>query len=259
MSNRPEQATDAVGAGPLARFCAAVAEDLRALALLHDRELERDMLLSLRKDCYEDFLGLELRGAKGREALALFREGLSDIPSALDQGTLDILAAEFADIYLNNGLGTSPCESVWLDEDGLIMQEPMFQIRQWYRRYGVAVEDWRKRTDDHLVNQLQFLAILLETEPGAERLEAAARFMDEHLLRWIEEFGERVATRSQVRFYAGLAFLTAAYLGELRDLMAELLGSPRPSAEEIEERMHPKAGVAVAGPAPFVPGAAPTW
>lgn len=257
MTNPKEQGT--VGTGSLARFCVAVAEDLRAFALLHDRELERDLLLSLRKDCEQDFLALELRGQQGSEALVLFREGLADIPSALDPQTLDILAAEYAEIYLNNGLGTSPCESVWLDEDGLIMQEPMFQIRAWYRRYGVAVPDWRKRSEDHLVNQLQFLAILIETDPGEEHLNAAARFLDEHLLRWIEAFAERVATRSQVRFYGGLAQLTAAYLDEIRDLLAELLGSPRPSAEEIDERMRPTPAVRVEGPAPFVPGAAPSW
>ena len=29
-------------------------------------------------------------------------------------------------------------ESAWMDEDGLIMQEPMFQIREWYARYGIV-------------------------------------------------------------------------------------------------------------------------
>jgi TorA maturation chaperone TorD len=48
-------------------------------------------------------------------------------------------------------------------------------------------------------------------------------------LRWIEEFAERVADRCSTRFYAGLALLTAAYLDELRDLLARLLDQPRPA------------------------------
>jgi len=83
--------------------------------------------------------------------------------------------------------------------------------------------------------------------------------MDEHLLRWIGEFARRIGQRCSTRFYAGLALLTAAYLDELRDLLAELTDDPRPTPEEIEERMKPKLSMPVAGPESFVPGAAPSW
>jgi len=125
---------------PLASLFRAVREDLLLLALLHDRELDRETLLDLWRDGFEDFLGLRLQTPAALQALRLFRQGLSDIPTELDKGTLDILASEYADIYLNHTLNASPCESVWLDEDGLIMQEPMFQIRDWYRRFGLVVE-----------------------------------------------------------------------------------------------------------------------
>jgi TorA maturation chaperone TorD len=148
---------------------------------------------------------------------------------------------------------------VWLDDDHLAMQEPMFQIREWYGRHGLAVADWRKRTDDHLVNQLRFLAHLIDPAAGAGDLSEAARFLDEHLLRWISGFAERVAKRCQTRFYAGLVQMTAAYLHELRALLAEVTGEPVPSAEEIEERMRPKTSVAVDVPGPYLPGAAPSW
>ncbi len=108
--------------------------------------------------------------------------------------------------------------------------------------------------------QLQFLSQLLDSASSESQLELAARFMDEHVLRWIGAFAERVSTRCTTGFYAGLAQLTAVYLEELRDVLAEILEQPRPDAEEIEERMRPNAaGVAVEGPAPYVPGAAPSW
>lgn len=83
--------------------------------------------------------------------------------------------------------------------------------------------------------------------------------MDEHILRWIGDFAKRVSARCASGFYAGLAQLTAVYLEELRDILAEILDQRRPDAEEIEERMRPKAIVAVEGPAPYVPGIAPSW
>lgn len=222
-----------IAAPTIASFRRAAAEDLLTLALLHDRELDRGLVLSLWEHCYEDFLGLRLQGRRGSEALALLREGLTDLPTDLGSETLDRLAADYADIYLTYGLRASPCESVWLDQDNLRLQAPMFRVRDWYRRHGVTVEDWRKRSDDHLVHQLRFLSHLIGTEGGRVDLTEAAGFMDEHLLQWIDRFAERVASRCATRVYAGLALLTAAYLDELRDLIADLLGTPRPLPEAL--------------------------
>ena len=250
------------GREELAQLFQAVRADLLLLAFLHDRELSRETLETLREDCCEDFFGLQLRNAEARAAFKLFRQGLDDIPADLGGGTLDILAAEYADIYLNHSVRASPCESVWTDEDGLAMQDAMFQVRKWYRLHGLAVEDWRMRPDDHLVTQLQFAGYLLEAGLGLERLEETARFLDEHLLRWIGAFGDRVSARCRTRFYAGLARITSAYLDEFRELAAEILDSPRPSAEEVEARMRSRKaadGVEVAAPAPYVAGSGPSW
>lgn len=245
--------------GPtLTDSCRALSEDLLTLAQLHDRELDQNTIHELWKVGYEDFLALQPQSSRAQDALMLFREGLTEIPTALCQETMDLLAADFADIYLNFGLRTSPCESVWLDEDNLAMQGPMFAVRDCYRRHGLAVEDWRKRTDDHLVNELRFIAYLVETgEEG--KLREAAQFLDDHPLRWIDGFASRVAQRSATRLYAGLAMVTAAYLDELRDLLALLLDEPRPSEEEIDARHQDENPVPVAQEGPYVPGTAPSW
>lgn len=245
--------------GPLERFRQTVAEDLALLARLHDRELDRELILELWTHCYEDFLGLRPGNKRARQAVELFREGLTDIPAACGPEALDTLAADFASIYLTHAISASPCESVWLDEDHLSMQEPMFQVRGWYRRHGLAVADWRLRTDDHLVNQLQFVAHLMTADADGVGLEEAARFLDEHLLRWIDDFAVRVASRCETRLYAGLALLTAAYLDELRELLAQILGTPRPSAEEVAERLRPDRPGPVEVEGPYLPGVAPSW
>ena len=250
----PGQACDS-----LLLFRHAVAQDLMGFALLHNGELEGALLAQLHDADFPNSLQLELQSEPGRQALAVTRRGLERIPAAPDQRTLDLLAADYAAIYLNNGCRASPCESVWIDEEGLAMQEPMFQIREIYARYGLAVQDWRRRPDDHLVHQLQFLSYLFEHAGGKDRLLEAARFLDEHLLRWVEGFAARVAGCCDSLFYAGLALLTAAYVGEVRDYLARVLAEPRPSAEEIDERMRSKRPVGVREPTAYVPGASPTW
>ena len=127
------------GGETLARFRVAVAEDLAWLADLHDRELDRERLV-LPRELNREYtpFGFVPPGEGLAAALSLFSQGLADIPTDLGRQTLDLLAAEYADIYLNHSIQASPCESIWIDEDGLMMQEPMFQIRGWYRRHGLA-------------------------------------------------------------------------------------------------------------------------
>jgi putative dimethyl sulfoxide reductase chaperone len=76
------------------------------------------------------------------------------LPEDLSPRTINELAADYAAIYLNNSLGAWPCESVWLDDDHLACQQPMFELRKIYAAAGFKVADWRNRFDDHLVLQL---------------------------------------------------------------------------------------------------------
>jgi TorA maturation chaperone TorD len=148
---------------------------------------------------------------------------------------------------------------VWIDEEGLVLQEPTFLVRQCYKRHGLAVHNWRKRPDDHLVVELHFIELLLARAQRPE-LEEIAQFMDEHLLRWLPNFAMRVSSRCETPFYAGAALLTLAYCEELRDVIAELLGKARPSAEEIEARPKPMRRVEVKPiSTPYFPGKSPSW
>ena len=238
-----------------------LAEDLQLLARLHDREMDDDALGALRSVGFPACLALDLEDARGQDARTLLDQSLNRLRDA-GEAELDELAADFADIYLNHSIQASPFESVWLDEDGLAMQQPMFQIREWYARTGLAAENWRTRSDDHLALQLQFLAHLISAAGKSgqphETLQDLARFLDEHPLRWVDEFSHRVVQRCGTDFYAGCAMLTASYLEALRSLLELLLDQPRPSAEEIEQRMHPKAEP-MEVPLTYMPGTSASW
>lgn len=106
-----------------------------------------------------------------------------------EDASLDGLAADFAAIYLNNSLGASPYESVWLSDDHLACAAPMFELRDLYAAAGLQAADWRNRFDDHFVLQLQYLRHIL-VDPGID-LKSAARFIDEHLGYWFPDFARR--------------------------------------------------------------------
>jgi TorA maturation chaperone TorD len=234
-----------------------LASDLRTLARLHACEPERALLDELRTAPMQAWLALVLRADDACAALTLLDQALAALPTPIDDRTLDELAVDYANIYLTHGYRASPTESVWLDEESLIHQEPMFAVRRWYHHYGLAAENWRQRPDDHLILQLQFLAHLLELEDRPHALLDAARFMDQHLLCWIGDFAGRVAERCHTPYYAGLALTTAAHLEALRDLLTEITGEERTVPAE-QAAGHGRAQAAEA-PAAYVPGSGPSW
>ncbi|MEW8534972.1 MAG: molecular chaperone TorD family protein [Candidatus Thiodiazotropha endolucinida] len=240
----------------LQTFYNAVADDLEMLALLHQKEPDSRILEALLDCNFPHSLGLKLVTEAGSEAIDLMSRVIKSLPEVHDDDFLDELAADYADIYLNHGLQASPLESVWLDEENLTCQESMFQVRVWYEMYGLMAENWRVRPDDDLVLQLQFISHLFANSESEKHLQDVAKFMDEHLLRWLNDFSNRVASRCATPYFAGVALLTSAYCEELRDLLVVVTDQPRPSQEEIEERMKssaPKEDVSLS----YMPGMGP--
>lgn len=201
----------------------ALAEDLQLLGLLHGQELTAGLIQALRGAAPRDWFALVPAGADNAQGLALVAQGLAVLPSPPDAAAIDDLAAEYAAIYLTHAYRAAPTESVWRDRDGLERQAPMFAVREYYRRHDLAVADWRLRSDDHIVSELAFLAMLLGTGTPVA-LAQAATFLRDHLLVWVPAFAGRVARRCRHPFYAGLALVTAAYLQALADLLGEAMG-----------------------------------
>jgi TorA maturation chaperone TorD len=236
------------------QFRRLVAADLRELAFLQEQEVTAETLQGLREVDFPNNLGLRIASDKGQQVCQFLHTAISSLGEAIavehaeidteDAGTADAdgssnplheLAADFAAIYLNHTYRASPCESVWFDEDGLAYQEPMFQAREMYKRYGLAADNWRRRSEDHLVMQLLFVAHLMDIgDRGA--LQDAVTFLDAHTLRWIGQFAERIAARCDTQFYGGLTLLTDVYLEQIRDHLADILDQPRPTAEEVEAK-----------------------
>ena len=180
------------------------AEDLRALAWLHESERSQNVLVELHRCGFPNTLSLLPAEHEAVAQLAASLASLAQTAADDEARCNDDLAADYAGIYLTHAFRAAPYESVWRDEDQLMMQAPTFAVRDFYTRHGVVVENWRHQPDDHLSHELRFIALLLER---GERREAA-RFVRTHLLVWLPLFTEKVEKRAQTRFYANLASLT---------------------------------------------------
>lgn len=244
----------------LVQLTQAIRDDLALLSALQATELEAETLAEIKALGFPDGLGLHLKSAESIDVLNRLSELVQQWPDKADSNCLTNLAVDFAAIYLNAQTGASPHESFWIDEERLLMQKPMFEVRDRYFEQGMKVKNWRSRADDHIVNELNFLANVIEIKNDSNTLSIAARFLDEHLLRWIGQFSDRVASHSESDFYSGLALLTTAYCEELRDLLAVILNKPRPKPKEIETRMKEKYAEPIrVAPPQIGSGAGPTW
>ncbi|MBL8420942.1 MAG: molecular chaperone TorD family protein [Dechloromonas sp.] len=232
-----------------AELRAAIVEDLDQLIRLHDRELDAETLVALKQADFPRGLAMFPVGQAGSpdcaKMAAAFRESIS----------LDELAADYAAIYLNNHWGASPYESVWLSDDHLACASPMFELREIYAVAGFRAADWRRRFDDHLVLQLQYVrqAVAdLAVDP-----KKTADFIDEHIGYWFPDFAQRVSMKCGTAFYAALAELTHVWLIRFRELLCRIHSLPVPSREQISQRISRKLALGKADVAPikFMPGA----
>jgi TorA maturation chaperone TorD len=182
---------------------------LRALAWLHTSERSPQVLAALYANGFPGTLTLVAADDPWLRAMDAALAALAGTPCDDEQESIpasseDDLAADFAAIYLTHALRASPHESVWRDEDHLMLQEPTFAVRAFYARHGVQAADWRLRPDDHLATELEFIALLLERGEPRE----AARFLKTHLMTWLPQFAARVSQRAATPFYAAIAGLT---------------------------------------------------
>lgn len=238
----------------------AVGDDLALLARLHDREIDADLIASLRTAPVADWFALKLSGAEFEQASKLLEQALAKAPDPMTVQALDEMAAEYAAIYLNHTYRISPCESFWTGEDGLERQDAMFAVRRCYERQGYRIPNWRLRPDDHIAHELAFLAQVAPGlgEPATAR--AVAEFMREHPLVWVPSFAGRVARRCLSPFYAGVALLTAAYLENLAGSLGRYhIIDMTPVAVTQAARPLPSGPTCADPPPRYAPGLGPGW
>ena len=241
--------------GMLTGHLPRMADGLDVLIRLHDRELDRELLQSMAQHRIAEGLNELLESEEGLAAARELQAALEEIGPAPSDAALDGLASEYADIYLTHAYRSAPNGSVWLTDEHLERQLPMFAVREWYDHYGISVPDWRLRADDHLVHELQFVAFLLRQQAMVPARDAA-RFMDLHLLPWLPEFCTRARKHATTRFYRAVLDLTRAFADDLRQSLAEITGEPR-AVRSLPDPGQP--AKVDQDRAAFVPGMSASW
>jgi TorA maturation chaperone TorD len=120
-----------------------------------------------------------------------------------------------------------PWESVYFSEDRMIFQEQTLEVRDWYRRFGLELENLHKEPDDHIGLEMSFVAYLAELgikvldegDEGKYKLlnDAKCQFLSKHLLQWGPAWCALVKEHAKTDFYRGLGCLTLGALLAIAD------------------------------------------
>lgn len=184
------------------------------LATVYRQEITSDLLEQIRAP---QFLG----------ALSVVEvEGIDDFIRKPDAELLEDLAVEYSYLFLGPGKHISPHESVHHQREdgqwGKLWGGSTAEVKRFIEATGLDYKDDFKGLPDHISVELEFMQQLILREEQAwkeaEADKAAAcrqvekRFIEEHLIRWIPSFCEKVIQTAELPFYRAMAELTRSFI-----------------------------------------------
>lgn len=124
-----------------------------------------------------------------------------------------------------------PYESVHVTGQPVVMQEPVFALREKFADFGVRKNPEYKDLDEHIAVELELAAHLFASGRAGE----AGAFVRDHLKEWGTAFAGQLAFCAQSDFYRGLALLLQAALDDPEGVAA--------SVQEFFEAVDPGPGL----------------
>ena len=139
---------------------------------------------------------------------------------------LEEMAVEYTRLFLGPGKHVSPHESVHHEREdgqwGQLWGASTVEVRKFIEGTGLRYETKYRGLPDHIGVELEFLEALTrreeeawaeDDEEGVRRcLAVERRFLDEHLLRWVVPFCDKVIAAAELSFYRSLASLTKRFI-----------------------------------------------
>lgn len=143
------------------------------------------------------------------------------------------IKGEYNRLFIGPGpLVAPPWESVYLSEERIIFDEHTLLVREFYKSWGISVNTENKEPDDHIGFQLEFMSVLsgkgiMAIEENnikglKEIIVAQKSFLENHTLKWSEEFFETIFKKTNEKFFKGLALFTSEYLKMDKELLEDL-------------------------------------
>lgn len=184
------------------------------LAVLYRQEPTRDLLKRVRDPQF-----LEVLSQWGGELE-------NDFLNRPEGELLEEMAVEYTRLFLGPGRHVSPHESVHHEREdgkwGQLWGASTVEVKKFIEATGLEYKIQYQGLPDHISLELELLEALTrreeeawakDDEEGARRcLDVERRFLDEHLLRWVTPFCDKVIAAAELSFYRSLASFTKRFI-----------------------------------------------
>lgn len=139
---------------------------------------------------------------------------------------LEAMAVEYARLFLGPGKHISPHESVHHKREdgqwGRLWGESTVEVKKIIESSGLEYRSEYTGLPDHISVELEFMQQVIQREEQAWQdddketallcLEQEKKFVNEHLLRWIPDFCEKVIKAADLPVYREIARLTKTFM-----------------------------------------------
>lgn len=170
-------------------------------------------------------------------------EGAEYIENYFKNGLTDEMVGELACVFariffvmnVQGGIkGISPCESVYLSPDKVVMGEERDEVMRAYAMQGIAKDKTLFREpEDHISAELYFMSQMSRktydiVESGNEnetlfKLAVQLEFLKNHTMKWAGTLCNDIYNISDNNFYKGLAKMTVGFLNWDYDTLGLLM------------------------------------
>ena len=163
-----------------------------------------------------------------------FQEVLSSLGVKLNNGffenseqeLLENLAVEYTRLFVGPGKHISPHESVQHKKEGVqsgqLWGELTAEVKRIIESSGLEYKSEFTGMPDHISVELEYMQHVVQREMQAWKvdddetarlcLKNEKQFVDEHLIRWIPDFCEKVIEAAEIPFYGEMAKLTRRFI-----------------------------------------------
>jgi TorA maturation chaperone TorD len=198
------------------------------LSLIYLRSLDEELLQKMFTQSFRSFL-TSLIAEKGFPKE--MTQGLRIVEDFIDKSkktSLEELRKKLSVEYTRLFRGVKPFygppppyESVYLE--GRIMGESTVKVSKEYSKAGVSIPNKHKtEPPDHISFELDFMRHLSNRELLAWKknnlsnalrlLEEQKKFINEHLIKWVPNFCNKVLEEAKIGFYQGIAKITKSFV-----------------------------------------------
>lgn len=170
----------------------------------------------------------------GRIKDPAFEQVLSDLGVNLgdkfytqaEEELLEDLAIEYTRLFLGPGKHISPHESIHHERDdgkwGQLWGDSTVEVKKFVESLGLKYKESDTSIPDHISVEMEMMQKLIEREQqawGEEKVEEALyclkaerMFIDDHLIKWIPQFCNKVEAEAEMTFYSEMAKVTKDFI-----------------------------------------------